>query len=186
MIDARQKPLIELQREFREGSTNAMPIAGMIAWALLGVAALFLSEPLIANGALYIMVLVMPLAWVIERLRGRNLFAGGDEPLTKLFLLSIVGLAILIPIAVIAASAADAPLLIVLGMALVTGAIWVPYGWAADDPVGLRRAIAQAVGSYAAYAFMPAPFTASAICAVVVLCYIYVLVAARPMGSANA
>ncbi len=182
MSDLTQATLSELQRSFRDGSTNSMPIAGMVCWAALGIAGLFISEKAIATGALYIMMGVLPLAALLEKLKGRNLFSGGNDPLTKLFLQSIAAIAIVIPVVVIAANEANAPLVIVLGMALFTGAIWIPYGWAANDPVGLRRALLQAAGSYAAYAAAPAPYTASAICAVVVACYAYVLVAAKPMG----
>lgn len=182
MTDWSSRPLRELQHVFLSGSTNAMPIAGLVCWAALGVAAMFLPERATASGALYIMLGVLPLAWLIERARGRNMFSGGDDPLTKLFLTSVVGIAIVVPIVVIAANTAQAPILVVLGMAVLVGAIWIPYGWAADDPVGLRRAVVQAVGCYAAYAFVPQPWTASAICAVVVLCYLYVLVAAKKMG----
>lgn len=182
MSDFSQSTLTELQEQFRTGSSNSMPIAGMICWAALGFAGLFVDERTMGMGALYILAGVLPLAILLERLKGRNLFTGGDEPLTKLFLQSIAAIAIVIPVVVIAANAAQAPLVIVLGMALFTGAIWIPYGWAADDPVGMRRALLQAAGSYAAYAFVPAPFTASAICAVVVACYLYVLMAAKPMG----
>ena len=177
------RPLADLHKEFREGSNNSMPIAGMICWAALGVAALFVSERLVGQGALYIMMGVMPLAYLLERLKGNNLFSGGNEPLTKLFLQSIAMLAIMIPVFVIAAQQASDPLLIVLGMAIATGAIWIPFGWAADDPVGMRRAIAQAVGSYAAYVLVPDPYKASVICLVVVLCYLYVLMFMRKVGS---
>ena len=182
MTDWSSKSLRELQQHFLADSTNAMPIAGMICWAGLGVAGLFLPEARIGQGALYIMMAVLPLAWLIERTRGRNLFSGGDDPLTRLFLTSVLGIAIVVPIAVIAANAAGEPLLVVLGMAVLVGAIWIPYGWAADDPVGLRRAVGQAVGCYAAYALVPQPYTASAICAVVVAGYVYVLLAAKKMG----
>ena len=176
------RPLSELHDEFREGSNNSMPIAGMVCWGALGAAGLFVSENMVGQGALYIMMAVMPLAYILERLRGRNLFSGGDEPLTKLFLQSVGMLAIVIPVFVIAAQQASAPLLIVLGMAIVTGAIWIPFGWAADDPVGMRRAIAQAIGSYAAYALVPETYKASAICLVVVFGYIYVLIFMKKLG----
>lgn len=177
--------LPELQQQFREGSNNSMPIAGMICWAAIGIASLFVTERITAMATLYIMIGILPLAFALERLKGRNLFSGGDQPLTKLFLQSIAAIAIVIPVIVIAANAAQAPIIVVLGMALFTGAIWIPFGWAADDPVGMRRALLQAAGSYGAYALVPAPYTASAICAVVVACYVYVLVAAKPMGKAS-
>lgn len=177
-----QLPLAELRRHFREGSTTAMPIAGAIVWAALGVAALFLPERTTATLALWIMAGIMPLAFLIERLRGRNLFAGGAaNPLTALFLLNIGMIGVTIPLVVIGTGGGQA-LLLVLGMAVLAGIIWVPYGWAADDPSGMRHAFGRAAGCYAAYAFVPAPWTATAICAVVVLAYAYSLVAMRPTG----
>ena len=182
MTDWKARPLGELQQEFRAGSTNSMPIAGMAVWAALGVAALFVSDDLLATLALYIMAAILPLAFLLDRLRGRNLFAGGDDPLTKLFLLSIVGIAVTVPLVVEAANIADAPVLVVLGMAILAGVIWIPYGWAADDPVGLRQAIGRSIGAYLAYWLVEEPWTASAICAVVVASYGYTLAAAKPMG----
>ncbi|WP_118858056.1 DUF7010 family protein [Sphingomonas mesophila] len=180
-VNAEQTSLGELRRGFREGSTNSMPIAGMLVWAGLGIAALFLSERTASTLALYVMAAIMPLAYVLDRLRGRNLFSGGDDPLTKLFLLNILMIGLTIPLIVIGAAGGQ-PLLVLLGMAVLAGIIWIPYGWAADDPTGLVHGIARAVGCYLAYAFVPAPWTASAICAVVVLAYIYSLAAMRPTG----
>jgi hypothetical protein len=54
--------------------------------------------------------------------------------------------------------------------------------WAADDKAGLIHAVGRAVGAYAAYAAVDAPFKASAICAVVVLSYIYSLLFMKKVG----
>ncbi len=167
--------LQELRADFRDGSTVAMPIAGMIVWAALGIAALQLDEETIATGALYVMVAIMPLAFLIDKVRGRNLFAGGsDNPLTKQFLLSILIVGLVVPIAIAGARAGE-PLILVVGMAVLAGVVWIPYGWAADDPVGIRHAVGRAIGCYAAFAYVPAPYTATAICGVVVVSYIYSL-----------
>lgn len=172
-------PLTELQADFRDGSTMAMPIAGMIAWAALGIAALQLDERTIATGALYIMGAIMPLAFLIDKLRGRNLFAGGTEnPLTKLFLLSILIVGLVVPIAIAGANAGE-PLILVVGMAVLAGVVWIPYGWAADDPVGIRHAVVRSIGCYAAYAYAPAPYTVTVICTVVVAAYAYSLIFMR-------
>lgn len=180
----KDQPLSALQADFRAGSTASMPIAGAIVWAALGLAALVLDQRVIGTLALYIMAAIMPLAILIDRARGRNLFAGGAEnPLTVLFLTSIAGIAVMVPIGVIAAQATGNGMLMVLTMAILAGVIWIPYGWAADDPSGLRHAIGRALGSYAAYALVPAPYTASAICAVVVAAYAYSLIAMRPIGA---
>ena len=175
--------LRDLRADFCAGSTWAMPLAGMIVWITLGVAALVLPAPTIGMLALYIMAAIMPLAFVIERLRGRNLFAGGnDNPLTTLFLTSIAGIAETVPVVSIGAMGAREPAIIVLGMAILAGVIWIPYGWAAGDPVGLRHAVGRAIGCYAAYAFAPEAYRATAICAVVAVAYVYSLVAMKRTG----
>lgn len=175
--------LRDLRADFLATSTQSMPIAGMIAWAGLGLAALWLPPGLVGTLALYIMALILPLAFLLDRLRGRQLFAGGnDNPLTRLFLTSIVGIAVTVPIILIGAKAADSPTIVVLGMAILAGVIWIPYGWAAGDPVGIRHAVVRAIASYAAYAVAPAPYRASAICAVVVIAYLYSLIFMKRPG----
>ena len=177
------RSLAELQADFRATSTNAMPIAGMITWGLLGIAAAMLPERTVANASLYIMALILPLAFVIDRARGRNSFAKSDNPLLTLFLLGIVMVALTIPLAVIG-SAGGQPLLVLLGMAILAGVVWIPYGWAADDRSGIVHAVVRGIGCYLAYGLCPAPWTASAICAVVVLAYLYSLAVMRPTGTA--
>ena len=159
-----------------------MPIAGMVAWAALGVAALTLPERTVGTLALYIMVAILPLAFLIERARGRNLFAGGDNPLDKLFLSSIAMIGAVVPLVVVAAGLASEPLLVLLGMAILAGVIWIPWGWAAGDPVGMRHAIGRTAGCYIAYAFAPQSLNGVAICAVVVLSYAFTLMGSKKMG----
>jgi hypothetical protein len=175
-------PLSELHADFRAGSTTAMPLAGMLCWGALGVAAYFVSPQMAGTLALYIMAGILPLAFLIEKARGRNLFAKSDNPLDALFLTSIVGVGITVPLVLVAAQAADQPILVVLGMAILAGVIWIPYGWAADDRAGIIHAVGRAIGSYLAYAFTPAPATASAICAVVVASYLYSFMFMKKVG----
>lgn len=78
-----------------------------------------------------------------------------------------------------AAESANDPTIMVLGVAILAGIIWIPYGWGANDPVGLRHAIARAVGCYLAYWFAPADLAPALICIVVALSYIYSLAAMR-------
>lgn len=172
--------LRDLRAHFLATSTQSMPLAGLIAWSALGVAALRLPSATVATAALYIMALILPLAFLLDRTRGRNLFAGGNEnPLIRLFLTSVGGIAVTVPLVLIGAEAANDPDIVVLGMAILAGVIWIPYGWAAGDPVGLRHAIGRALGCYGAFAFAPSPYRATAICAVVALAYIYSLASMR-------
>jgi hypothetical protein len=175
--------LDQLRADFNAGSTNSMPIAGMIIWGVLGILALTLDRSSIGTLAVYIMCGILPLAYLLDRVRGRNLFAGGSSnPLTRLFLISIVGIALMVPLAITAARISGDPTFVVLGMAILAGVIWIPYGWAADDPVGMQHAIGRGIGCYGAFAIVPQPHTASAICGVVVISYLYSLVRMRPVG----
>jgi hypothetical protein len=172
--------LRDLRADFLRTSTRSMPLAGLIAWSALGVAGVLLPPRLVGMLALYIMAFILPLAFVLEKLQGRTLFAGGsDNPLVKLFLASIGGMGVTVPVVILGARAAHEPTLIVLGMAILAGVIWIPYGWASGDATGLRHAIARAVGAYAAYALAPAPYRATAICAVVAVAYVYSLVSMK-------
>ena len=163
-----------LKDDFLATSTQSMPYSGMILWTLAGICGLFLTPLQLAYGVAFGSGLIFPLAELIDRLRGRNLFAGGREnPLTGMFLQSIIMVVLLWPLVILAAS--GKPTLIVLGAALLTGIIWIPYGWATDDPIGMRHAIARASLSYAAYIFVPTEYKGSAICAAVLVCYFYSL-----------
>lgn len=181
MDDSRS--LADLRADFRATSTASMPLAGLLVWAALGIAALWLPERTTAMLALYVLGAILPLAFLLDRLRGRALFSGGTKnPLTRLFLMSIGGIAVTIPIGVIGANMGGEPTLVVLTMAILAGVIWIPYGWAAGDPVGLRHAIARALGSYAAFAWAPPHLQATAICAVVSAAYAYSLLRMKKAG----
>lgn len=176
-----ERPLGELQHEFLAYSTVSMPLAGAIVWAGIGIAALWLPPAMIGTVALYAMAVVLPLAFMLEKLRGRNPFAkpARKNPLSTLFFHSIAGIGILFPFVVGAAAALGDPLFIVLGVAILAGVIWIPYGWAAGDPVGLQHAVGRAMLCYLAFNLAPPEYRASATCAVVVLAYIYSLARMR-------
>lgn len=174
--------LITLRENFLATSTISMPLAGLIVWSAIGIAALFVRPALVGWMAVYAMALILPLAFLIEKARGRNPFQKDDNPVSKLFFNSIVGIGLMFPLVIGAANAAGDPNIMVLGVAILAGIIWIPYGWGADDPVGLRHAIARAIGCYLAYWSAPDPYKASAICAVVAASYLYSLVAMRKPG----
>lgn len=172
-------PLAELRERFLATSTTSMPLAGLIVWSAIGIAALFVPTPVVGWMAVYAMAAILPLAFAIEKLRGRNPFVKDDNPISALFFQSIIGIGLMFPLVIGAADAAGDPSLSVLGVAILAGIIWIPYGWAANDPVGLRHAIVRAVGCYLAWWFAPDALRATAVCAVVALSYLYSLVAMR-------
>ena len=108
--------------------------------------------------AVYVMAAILPLAFAIEKLRGRNPFVKDDNPISGLFFQSIIGIGLMFPLVIGAADAAGDPDLMVLGVAILAGIIWIPYGWGADDPVGLRHAIGRAVGCYWPIGLRPTTF----------------------------
>jgi hypothetical protein len=171
--------LTELRDRFLATSTISMPLAGLIVWSAIGVAALFVSKAVVGWMAIYAMAGILPLAFTIEKLRGRNPFVKDDNPVSTLFFQSIIGIGLLFPLVIGAADAAGDPNIMVLGVAILAGIIWIPYGWGANDPVGLRHAIVRAVGCYLAFWFAPDAFKAACICAVVALSYAYSLAAMR-------
>lgn len=177
--------LVDLRADFLATSTISMPLAGLICWSALGVAAFWLEPATTGTLALYIMGAILPLAFALDGLRGRNPFAGGrDNPLTVLFLLSVLGIGLSVPLVIAAARVAQDPLIVLLGMAILAGVIWIPYGWAAGDPVGVRHAVARALGCYAAWALAPAALRPSLVCAVVAAAYVYSLLTMKRPGAA--
>lgn len=174
--------LTDLKQDFLDTSTVSMPLAGLILWSVAGIAGFLLSPKGLAYGVAFGSGLIFPFALLIDRLRGRNFVKQGrDNPLTGLFLQSIVMVVLLWPLVILGARVQ--PTFIVLGAAILTGLLWIPYGWAAADPVGLRHTLARSILCYAAYLAVPSPLNGSAICAVVVACYVYSLIAMRRPGA---
>ena len=169
--------LNKLRAEFLASSTLSMPIAGILFWLAALVASRFLpAQPLaffvgFGSGA------VFPLGMIIDRMRGHKPVAASDNPVTHMFLQCLAAVAMLWPLVILAGIVA--PGLVVLGGAILMGIVWIPYGWAAADPAGLRHAIARTILCYGAYLFVPIEWKLSAVCMVPLLCYGYSLVAMK-------
>lgn len=177
-------PLTELRADFLANSTQSMPIAGILFWAVVGVASLRAGPNALVSIVLFGSGMIFPLGVLIDRLRGRTMRSGtGGNPVVAMFMQTL-GLVVLVwPLVILAARASHYPTLIVLGGAILMGMIWIPYGWAADDPAGMQHAIGRGVLCYAAYLLAPAPYKAPAICTAVVLAYFYSLLRMRRPAS---
>ncbi len=157
-----------------------MPIAGMIFWAIVAVAALYVRPIQLGYLVGFGSGTIFPLAILIDRVSGRKVKLGGtDNPVTQMFVQSLGLVALMWPMVIIGAPLAHDPILIVLGGAILMGIIWIPYGWAADDPVGMQHAIGRCVLVYAAFLFAPAHYKATAISVAVLLSYAYTLLRMR-------
>jgi hypothetical protein len=157
-----------------------MPLAGIVFWTVVAIAGRVLPSAQVAYVVGFGSGAIFPLALLIDKVSGRQTVqAGNDNPLLGMFLQNLGLVVLLWPFVIIAAVVAGNPLLVVLGGAILMGIIWIPYGWAADDPVGLQHAIARCVLSYAAFVFAPPAYRATAIAIAVLLCYGYSLVRMR-------
>lgn len=117
--DYTARPLRDLQAAIRSGDTRLMPLSGLILWSAAATAGSFLSPTTFAYFVLWGTGLIFPFAILIARLRGRDFFAGRHNPLTQLFLQSILFVAALYPIALLGAG--GRPTLLVLFPAPYTG-----------------------------------------------------------------
>ena len=179
-------PLSQLRREYLASTTIGMPISGLLVWAALGVAALFISDSMLSLATLIATGMVFPLSMLVDKIRGAPglSFSANPDPLTQLFMRSIFIVTLIIPFAIIASQRAEDVDLIVLALGILSGIVWIPHGWIVNDPSGLVHAVVRALGCYAAYLFVPEPWTATAICAVIALSYIYILSVMRKQEDA--
>ncbi len=91
--------------------------------------------------------------------------------------------ALLISFVIIAAQAAGNLDLLILGLAILAGMVWVPHGWGADDPAGFTHFVMRAILCYAAYLFVPHELRAAAIAGAAALTYVYAVAAMRKPSS---
>lgn len=177
MMDYTAQPLKQLQRSYLAGSTDAMPIAGFLCWAVLAGVALWLGDALPYWAILIAPAVPLPLAMLIDKLRGRpSAFQGGGKhPMDSLFMRFISVIGIMVFFVILAAQAAESLAILAFGVGLLSGLIWVPHGWAADDPAGLIQFFIRAALCFAAYLFAPAEFAIVAIAAAVSVSYLHAI-----------
>ncbi|WP_448659673.1 DUF7010 family protein [Sphingomonas sp. CJ99] len=173
-LDATHR-LADLQANFRANSSTSMPIAGTVYWLIVGAASLVLDSNTVAFIVLIGSGMILPAGLIFDRARGlaKHRPDATGNPLTPMFLKGTAVVVLMWPLVILAAQAAQEPNLIVLGGAVLMALVWIPYGSAADDPVGMHHAVGRPVAAYAAYLLAPEPYVATAISAVVVLSYAY-------------
>ncbi len=177
MSDMRDLPLAQLQRDYLADSTAGMPIAGLITWSALAVASWQMGNAMPTWVAFTAAAAPAPLSIVIDKLRGAPGLTtqSSKNPLTQLFMRFIFVIALIIPFVIFAVQAAQSLDLLILGLAILAGMIWVPHGWAADDPAGMIHFVLRAVLCYSTYLFVPAPITGAAIAGAAALTYVYAI-----------
>lgn len=181
-------PLGEVRRAYLATCTTAMPIGGLFAWATLAVAALALGDRLPAFAPFIAAAAPVPVALLLDTLRGElHYWKGGrDNPVGQLFMRFITVIALIIPFAIIAAQEARNLDLLILGLAIFAGMMWVPHGWGADDPAGFIHFVMRAIFCYAAYIVTPEPLRGAAVAAAAALTYVYAIIAMKKPASVRA
>ena len=187
-MDFSSVSLIDARREYLRTSTTGMPIGGLLSWSALALALALTGGRLPAWAAFTAAAAPVPLSMVIDRLRGANGIRteSSANPITQLFMQMIFVVALLIPFVIIAVNETGSFDLLVLGLAILAGMVWVPHGWGADDPAGLRHFILRAVLCYAAYLLVPEPLCGAAIAGAAAMTYVYAIAAMRKPSEAAA
>jgi hypothetical protein len=131
LIDYSEISLADARREYLASITTAMPIGGVIAWSSLAIAAYFLGTQLPSYVPLVAAAALVPIALAIDMARGELGYwkLGQKNPLNQLFLRFITVVGLIIPFVILAAQEARNLDLLILGLAILAGMIWVPHGW---------------------------------------------------------
>lgn len=169
------------RRDYLAASTTAMPMAGLVAWLALAIASYILGDRLPFFAPFIAAAIPFPLAIIIDKVRGEPGIdpASRQNPVVRLFMSFIFVVALLIPFVIIAAQALGDLDLLILGLAILAGMVWVPHGWCADDPAGFRHFVLRAVLCYSAYLFAPEEIRGAVIAAAAALTYVYAIAAMR-------
>ncbi|MBT3136782.1 hypothetical protein KL866_17110 [Alteromonas sp. ALT199] len=167
---------LEQQREdFKRKRFIAMPLAGTLVWALLGISAPFVSEVTITwmlylgTGAIFY------LGAGLSYLTGERFF---DKKMTKnsfdrLFFvgmfMSLMVFAIALPVSTIDHTTLP------LSIGILAGLMWMPLSWAIEHWVGYFHTLARTFGIVVAWYLFPEA-RVEAISAVIVAVYIVSLI----------
>ncbi|MCB0445955.1 MAG: hypothetical protein KDD03_00295 [Gelidibacter sp.] len=144
-MEAPKRTLEEQRIEFKNGKFLATPLAGLIAWSIVGIAGLTLSIQatvwvlFIATGC------IVYLGMFISKFTGEN-FLDKTKPkneFDKLFFFT-VGQAILVYSIAIPFFIVDYSSL-PLTIGILTGLMWLPFSWIIDHWVGIFHSLVRTI-----------------------------------------
>lgn len=167
---------LEQQREdFKKNRFIAMPLAGTLVWALLGMSAPFVSE-LTITWMLYIGTgAIFYLGAGLSYLTGERFFAkkAAKNSFDHLFfvgmIMSLLVFAIALPVAAIDHTTVP------LSIGILAGLMWMPLSWAIEHWIGYFHTLTRTFGIVAAWYLFPEA-RVEAISAVIVAVYIVSLI----------
>lgn len=137
--------LDDQRQEFKERRFVAMPIAGMIMWALLIVTGSVLNEQA-ASLAIFIGTgCIVYLGLFVSRFTGENLMKKGrrKNAFDMMFMAAVVQALLVFSIAI--PFFLIEPSSLPLSVGILTGLMWVPLSWAIEHWVGLFHTLVRTV-----------------------------------------
>lgn len=186
MSDYSNRSFGELRQSYLRQSSDAMPIAGFICWATLAALAWHLRDALPYWTILIAPAAPLPVSVLIDKLRRRPTLFEGDSghPMSKLMMQFISVIGVMVFFVIFAAREAGSMTILALGAGLLSGAIWVPHGWSAEDSAGLTQFLLRSALCFAVYFLAPEALAVPAIAAAVAVSYIHAIVFAKKPGDA--
>ena len=182
------RSLDEQRREFSRSRFLAMPVAGTIAWTIIGIAGAFVPTGL-ASWILFICTgMIFGLGLILARFLGEDLIGKtrGNNEFDRLFFQSVLMawlvFAIAIPFFMIE------PTSLPLSVGILAGLMWLPFSWIINHWVGTFHAFARTgLVTIAWFLFPDQRFVVvPAIIVVIYLITIYVLATrTRPATALN-
>ena len=172
------RSLEEQRKEFSQSRFLAMPIAGTIAWAIIGVVSPFVSESLAAWVLFICTGMIFGLGLIVARFLGEDLIGNTRDTneFDRLFFVTVqmswLVFAIAIPFFMIE------PTSLPLTVGILAGLMWLPFSWIIRHWIGTFHAFARTVlVTIAWFAFPDRRFVViPAIIVVIYLITIYFLV----------
>lgn len=173
------RSLEEQRLEFSRSRFLAMPIAGTIAWSIIGITSLFVPVELAAWILFICTGMIFALGLLIARFLGEDLISKTQNEFDRLFFITVqmtwLVFAIAIPFFMIE------PTSLPLSVGILAGLMWLPLSWIIQHWIGTFHAFARTILVIIAwFAFPEARFVViPAIIVVIYLITIYAL-ARRP------
>ncbi len=154
------------------GRSLALPLAGAIVWAAIGIAALFLT-PRMSTFALIIGTgAIFPIGLLLARLLSEKLL-NSTNPLAKLMAMCVLMVNLLWAVHITLLFTSPALISLTLGISL--GLHWIVFSWIIQNPMGIIHTIARTIFVTAAWWIFP-EHRVSAVAAAVELAYLYSIV----------
>lgn len=164
-------PLAQLRADFdaQAGRSLALPLAGAIVWAVVGIAALFLT-PRISTFVLIIGTgAIFPIGLLFARILREKLL-NNTNPLAKLMGMCVLMVNLLWAVHITLLYIA--PTLVPLTIGISLGLHWIVFSWIIGHPMGTIHSIARTILVTSAWWLFP-EHPVSAVAGAVVITYLY-------------